>query len=194
MAKSSKSKSSKSADSVIDVTANAIFAEALAIQSRLAILSEEARAVRGQRNDEEFRQYMLTAIGAAQAGILPRSKGMAALREAFIAAGRSKRNAQTIVEVCLNKRVREMAKQALAAPDTLDALRAAFAEYEVDSVSSLKRWLTPPASAVDQLIERVSRLEGDDAELFAAAMEAWLAQRAEMGDASDEAGDEADAA
>ena len=187
-------KNSKPAASVIDVTAHAIFAEALAIQSRLAVLSEEARAVRGQRNDEEFRQYMLVAIGAAVTGILPRSKGMAALREAFIAAGRSKRNAQTIVEVCLNKRVREMAKAALAAPDTFNALRASLAEMDVDSVSSMKRWLMPPASAVDQLIERVSRLEGDDEEMFAAAMESWLAKRAETGDAGEDADDIADAA
>lgn len=187
------SKIHKPAASVIDITANMVFAEALAIQSRLAVLADEARAVRGQRNDEEFRQYLLVAIGAAQSNILPRSKGMAALREAFIAAGRSKRNAQTIVEVCLNKRVRELAKQALASPDTLDALRASLAEVEVDSVSSLKRWLTPPASAVDQLIERVSRLEGDDADAFAAAMEAWLAQRAEASDA-DTVEDVADAA
>lgn len=189
------SKNHKTVASVIDVTTNLIFAEALAMQSSLTALAAEAKAVRGQRNDVEFRQYLLTAIGAAQSGILPRSKGMAALREAFIAAGRSKRNAQTIVEVCLNKRVRELAKQALAAPDTLDALRASLAEVEVDSVSSLKRWLTPPASAVDALIERVAKLEGDDAEMFAAAMEAWLAQRAETGDAGEDAGEDvADAA
>ena len=175
-------KNSKPTASVIDVTANPIFAEALAIQSTLAVLSDEARAVRGQRNDEEFRQYLLVAVGAAQSGILPRSKGMTALREAFISAGRSKRNAQTIVEVCLNKRVREMAKAAMDAPDTLDAFRASLAEVEVGSVSSLKRWLMPPASAVDQLIERVARLEGDDADAFASAMESWLAKRAETGD------------
>jgi hypothetical protein len=40
----------------------------------------------------------------------------------------------------------------------------------------------------------VSRLEGDDAELFAAAMEAWLAKRAETGDAGEDADDIADAA
>lgn len=189
------SKTHKPVASVIDITSNLIFSEALAIQSRLAVLADEARAVRGQRNDEEFRQYLLVAIGAAQSGILPRSKGMAALREAFIAAGRSKRNAQTIVEVTLNKRVRELAKAALAAPDTLDALRASLAEVEVDSVSSMKRWLTPPASAVDALIERVSRLEGDDADAFAAAMEAWLAKRAETGDTGEDAGEDvADAA
>lgn len=188
-------KTHKTAASVIDITANAIFSEALAIQSLLARLSDEARAVRGQRNEEEFRQYLLVAIGAAQSGILPRTKGMAALREAFIAAGRSKRNAQTIVEVCLNKRVREMAKQAMASPytgDAVDALRAAFLAIEIDSVSSLKRWLTPPASAVDQLIERVSKLEGDDAELFADAMEAWLAKRDADADAGED--DVADAA
>ena len=183
-------KNSKAAASVIDVTTNGAFCEALSIQSTLATLATEAAAVRGMRNDAEFRQYIYTAVAAAQMGILPRSKGMAALREAFIGAGRSKRNAQTIVEVTLNKRVREMAKQALAAPDTFDALRAALAEVEVDSVSSLKRWLTPPASAVDQLIERVSRLEGDDAELFAAAMEAWLSKR----DADADTGNEDDVA
>ena len=188
------SKIHKPAASVIDVTTNGAFCEALSIQSSLAILSEEARAVRGQRNDAEFRQYIYTALAAAQMGILPRSKGMAAMREAFISAGRSKRNAQTIVEVTLNKRVRELAKAALAAPDTFDALRASLAEVEVDSVSSLKRWITPPASAVDQLIERVAKLEGDDADAFAAAMENWLAQRAEMGDANDTTDDVADAA
>ena len=182
------SKNSKPAASVIDVTTNMCFAEALAIQSTLAALASEISHVRGQRNDTEFRQYMLTAIAAAEMGIMPRSKGMAALRESFITAGRSKRNAQTIVEVCLNKRMRELAKQAIdATTAALEALRAALAEVEVDSVSSLKRWLMPPASAVDQLIERVSRLEGDDAELFAAAMEAWLAKRAETGDAGEEA-------
>lgn len=188
-------KMNKPAASIIDVTANACFSEALAIQSTLKTLSDEAAAVRGMRNDAEFKQYMLTAIGAATSGILPRSKGMAALREAFIAAGRSKRNAQTIVEVTLHKRVRELAKAALNAPDTLDAFRASLAELEIDSVSSLKRWLAPPASAVDQLIERVAKLEGDDAELFAAAMEAWLAKRDEAGDAGDAGEDDiADAA
>lgn len=187
-------KNHKPAASVIDVNENIAFCEALSIQSCLAVLAEEVRIVRGNRNDAEFRQYIYTAIAAAQMSILPRSKGMAAMREAFIAAGRSKRNAQTIVEVTLNKRVREMAKAALSAPDTFNALRAALAEVEVDSVSSMKRWISPPASAVDQLIERVSRLEGDDAELFAAAMEAWLAQRAEAGDAGDAGEDVADAA
>ena len=187
-------KNNKAAASVIDVTANPILAEAIAIQSQLATLGEEISLVRGQRNDAEFRQYLLVAIGAATSGIMPRSKGMAALREAFISAGRSKRNAQTIVEACLNKRVRELARQALAASDTIDALRASLAEVDVDSVSSLKRWLVPPASAVDQLIERVSRLEGDDADAFASAMEAWLAHR-ETGDAGEDAGEDiADAA
>lgn len=187
-------KNIKAAASVLDVTANMCFAEALAIQSHLAALASEISHVRGQRNDAEFKQYLLVAIGAATSGILPRSKGMAALREAFIAAGRSKRNAQTIVEVCLNKRVREMAKAAMDATDTIDALRAALAEVEVDSVSSLKRWLTPPASAVDQLIERVAKLEGDDAELFAAAMEEWLEKREAKRDAGDAGEDVADAA
>lgn len=188
-------KTNKTAASVIDVTANGCFSEALAIQSTLATLAGEISHVRGMRNDAEFRQYLLAALAAAEMGIMPRSKGMAAMREAFINAGRSKRNAQTIVEVTLNKRVRELARQALETLNPTDVLRATLAEVEVDSVSSLKRWLTPPASAVDQLIERVSRLEGDDAELFAAAMEAWLAKRAETGDAGEDvAEDVADAA
>jgi len=186
------SKTHKTAASVIDITGNAIIAEALAIQSSLTALAAEAKAVRGHRDDAEFRQYMLTAIGAAVSGIKPNSKGSTALREAFIAAGRSKRNAETIVQATLNKRVATLAKAALDAPDTLDALRAALAEYEVDSVSSLKRWLAPATNVVDELCKKIAKLEGDDAELFAAAMEAWLAERDAKRDA--DTADQADAA
>lgn len=182
--------------SVIDVTANGTVCEALAIQSSLTALSAEAKAIRGQRDDAEFRQYLLTALGAAEMGIKPNSKGSTALREAFVSAGRSKRNSETIVQACLNKRVAALAKQAMASPytgDAVDALRAAFLAIEIDSVSSLKRWLAPAANVVDELCKRVAKLDGDDAEMFAAAMEAWLAERDAKRDA-DTAGDVADAA
>jgi len=180
------------ASSIIDVTTNGTVCEALAIQSTLTALSAEFKAVRGHRDDAEFRQYLLTALGAAEMGIKPNSKGSTALREAFVSAGRSKRNSETIVQACLNKRVAALAKAALAAPDTLDALRASLAEYEVDSVSSLKRWLAPATNVVDELCKKIAKLDGDDAELFAAAMEAWLAERDAKRDA--DTADQADAA
>lgn len=179
--------------SVIDVTANGTVSEALAIQSSLTALSAEAKAIRGQRDDAEFRQYLLTALGAAEMGIKPNSKGSTALREAFVSAGRSKRNSETIVQATLNRRVATLARQALDTQNPLDVLRSALADYEVDSVSSLKRWLAPATNIVDDLCKRVAKLDGDDAEMFAAAMEAWLAERDAKRDAGD-AGDVADAA
>lgn len=182
------------AASIIDITANGTVCEALAIQSTLTALGAEIKTVRGQRDDAEFRQYMLTALGAAEMAIKPNSKGSTALREAFVSAGRSKRNSETIVQACLNKRVAALAKHALANGDNpVDALRAALADNDVDSVSSLKRWLAPAANIVDDLCKRVAKLDGDDAEMFAAAMEAWLAERDAKRDA-DTAGDVADAA
>lgn len=179
--------------SVIDVTTNGTVCEALAIQSSLTALSAEIKTVRGHRDDAEFKQYMLTALGAAEMGIKPNSKGSTALREAFVSAGRSKRNSETIVQVCLNKRVAVMAKQAMASPytgDAVDALRAAFLAIEIDSVSSLKRWLAPAANVVAELIKKIEKLEGDDAELFEAAIGEWMTKR----ELARDAGDVADAA
>jgi len=182
------------AASIIDVTANGTVCEALAIQSSLTALSAEIKTVRGHRDDAEFRQYLLTALGAAEMGIKPNSKGSTALREAFVSAGRSKRNSETIVQATLNKRVATLAKHALANDNPVDALRAALAENDVDSVSSLKRWLAPAANVVDELCKRIAKLDGDDAELFAAAMEAWLAERDAKRDADTGVEDVADAA
>lgn len=166
------------AASIIDITANGTVCEALAIQSSLTALSAEAKAIRGQRDDAEFRQYLLTALGAAEMGIKPNSKGSTALREAFVSAGRSKRNSETIVQACLNKRVAALAKHALANGDNpVDELRAALADNDVDSVSSLKRWLAPAKSVVAELVKKIEKLDGDDADAFAAEMEAWLAKR-----------------
>ena len=63
----------------------------------------------------------------------------------------------------------------------------------MDSVSSLKRWLAPATNVVDELCKKIAKLDGDDAELFAAAMEAWLVERDAKRDA-DTAEDVADAA
>jgi len=176
--------------SVIDVTTNGTVCEALAIQSTLTALGAEIKTVRGHRDDAEFRQYLLTALGAAEMGIKPNSKGSTALREAFVSAGRSKRNSETIVQATLNKKVATLARQALDTQNALEVFRSALAEYEVNSVSSLKRWLAPATNVVDELCKKIAKLDGDDAELFAAAMEAWLAER----DAKRDAGDVADAA
>jgi hypothetical protein len=182
------------AASIIDITANSTVSEALAIQSSLMALSAEIKTVRGHRDDAEFKQYLLTALGAAEMGIKPNSKGSTALREAFVSAGRSKRNSETIVQACLNKRVAALAKHALANGDNpVDALRAALADNDVDSVSSLKRWLAPATNVVAELIKKIEKLEGDDAELFEAAIGEWMTKR-ELARDADTAGDVADAA
>ena len=170
-------KTIKTAASVIDVNQNPMFSEALALQSRLAVLSEEAATVRGLRNDAEFRQYLLAALGAVAMGIKPRSKGSVAMREALIAAGRTKRNAETLVETTLNKRVAELARAASGTDDPVAALVASFAELEIDSVSSMKRWLAPAVDKVDRLMEAVAKLDGDDADAFASAIVTWLDAR-----------------
>lgn len=184
-------KTIKTAASIIDVNQNAMFAEALALQSRLAILSEEAATVRGLRNDAEFKQYLLAALAAVAMGIKPRSKGSVAMREALIAAGRTKRNAETLVEVTLNKRVAELARAAIASGevDPVPTLVASFAELEIDSVSSLKRWLAPAVDKVDRLMETVGKLSDDDADTFAVYIAKWLADR----DAAVDADADADA-
>jgi hypothetical protein len=181
-------KTIKSAASIIDVNANAMFREAVNIQSRLAILSEEAATVRGLRNDAEFRQYLFAALGAVAMGIKPRSKGSVAMREAMIAAGRTKRNAETLVEVTLNKRVAELARAASGDSDPVAALVASFAELDIDSVSSLKRWLAPAVDKVERLLEAVGKLDGDDADAFASAIATWLDARdtATMTDADED--------
>jgi len=167
----------KTAVSVIDVNQNATFAEALALQSRLAVLSEEAATVRGMRNDAEYRQYILAALAAVAMGIKSRSKGSVAMREAFITAGRTKRNAETLVETTLNKRVADLARAASGEPDPVAALITSFAELEIDSVSSLKRWLAPAVDKVEKLLEAVGKLDADDADAFASAIAAWLDAR-----------------
>jgi hypothetical protein len=188
-------KTIKAAASVIDVNANAMFREAVNIQSRLAILSEEAATVRGLRNDAEFKQYLLAALAAAAMGIKPRSKGSVAMREAMIAAGRSKRNAETLVETTLNKRVAELARAASGDADPVAALVASFAEIEIDSVSSLKRWLAPAVDKVDRLIEAVGKLSNDEADAFASAIVAWLDKRDNVAvDADADEDEDADAA
>lgn len=178
------------AASIIDVTTNGTVCEALAIQSSLTALSAEAKAIRGQRDDAEFRQYLLTALGAAEMGIKPNSKGSTALREAFVSAGRSKRNSETIVQATLNKKVAALARQALDTQNPLDVLRSALEDYEVNSVSSLKRWLAPATNVVAELIKKIEKLEGDDAELFEAAIGEWMTKR----ELARDAGDVADAA
>ena len=170
-------KTLKTAVSVIDVNQNEMFREAINLQSRLASLSEEASVVRGLRNDAEFRQYLLAALGAVAMGIKPRSKGSVAMREALIAAGRTKRNAETLVETTLNKRVAELARAASGTDDPVAALVASFAELEIDSVSSMKRWLAPAVDKVDRLMEAVAKLDGDDADAFASAIVTWLDAR-----------------
>jgi hypothetical protein len=170
-------KSTKAVASVIDLTANPLFAEALALQSRLASMTADIAAMRGERNDAEFRQYITTALAAAKMGIAPRSKGATAMREAFIGAGRTKRNAQTIVEATLNKRVAAMARAASGEEDPVAALITSFAELEIDSVSSLKRWLAPAVDKVDRLLEAIGKLSDDDADTFASAIAAWLDAR-----------------
>lgn len=182
-------KTIKAATSIIDVNANAMFREAVNLQSRLAILSEEAATVRGMRNDAEFRQYLLAALGAVAMGIKPRSKGSVAMREALIAAGRTKRNAETLVEVTLNKRVAELARAASGTDDPVAALIASFAELEIDSVSSLKRWLAPAVDKVDRLMETVGKLSDDDADTFAVYIAKWLADRDATTDADADADD-----
>jgi hypothetical protein len=124
-------------------------------------------------------------------GIKPRSKGSVAMREALIAAGRTKRNAETLVEVTLNKRVAELARAAIASGevDPVPTLVASFAELEIDSVSSLKRWLAPAVDKVDRLMETVGKLSDDDADTFAVYIAKWLADR----DAAVDADADADA-
>lgn len=170
-------KTIKTAVSVIDLTANPLFAEALALQSRLAGMTADISALRGERNDAEFRQYIATALAAVKMGIAPRSKGATAMREAFIGAGRTKRNSQTIVEATLNKRVSAMARIALTDPDPVANMVTALADVEVTSVSSWKRWLAPATDRVEKLMEAVARLEGDDAESFATQVLAWIESR-----------------
>jgi hypothetical protein len=182
-------KTIKTAASVIDVNQNALFSEALALQSRLAILSEEAATVRGMRNDAEFRQYLLAALAAVTMGIKPRSKGSVAMREAMIAAGRTKRNAETLVEATLNKRVAELARAASGEEDPVAALITNFAELEIDSVSSLKRWLAPAVDKVERLLETVGKLSDDDADTFAVYIAKWLADRDAAVDADADADD-----
>lgn len=178
------------AASIIDITANSTVSEALAIQSSLTALSAEIKTVRGHRDDAEFKQYLLTALGAAEMGIKPNSKGSTALREAFVSAGRSKRNSETIVQATLNKKVATLARQALDTQNALEVFRSALAEYEVNSVSSLKRWLAPATNVVAELIKKIEKLDADDAELFEAAIGEWMTKR----ELARDAGDVADAA
>jgi hypothetical protein len=187
-------KNHKPTASVIDVTANATMSAALAMQSSIAAYDDEVAVARGIRNGAEFRQYCLAALAGVVLGIKAKSRGARAMADAFVAAGRSKRNAETIVAAVLHRDVQALAR--LAGTEASDddgriaALARALGERDVDSVSAWKRWLAENVSRAARLAKAMEKLDGDDADEFAALAADWLAARAAK--ATTASGDDAD--
>jgi len=151
---------------------NLNFTSALELQAIINDFAGEARTARGKANSAEFMQYCLFLTGNIKEKVKLRTKKSVAIKEALVEAGRSERNAQTVVGVVFNSKLGKLVKDCTDVQSVIDTL----AEHELDSVTKLKQYVTKPVDKVQRLIEAIEKLEGDERESLFAGCEGmgWL--------------------
>jgi hypothetical protein len=142
---------------------NLNFASAIDLQAVINNHAKEARAATGEKNTVEFMQYSLFIAGNIIEKIKLRTKKAKAVKEMLIEAGRSDRNAQTIVSVVFNSKIGKLVKDCTTPQAVVDVLAA----NELDSVSKLKRFIAEPIDKVAKLLEAIANLEQDERDSFA---------------------------
>ena len=142
---------------------NQNFTSAIELQAVINNHAKEARAATGEKNTVEFMQYSLFIAGNIIEKIKLRTKKAKAVKEMLIEAGRSDRNAQTIVSVVFNSKIGKLVKDCTTPQDVVDVLAA----NELDSVSKLKRFIAEPIDKVAKLLEAIANLEQDERDSFA---------------------------
>jgi hypothetical protein len=141
---------------------NQNFTSAIELQAVINNHAKEARAATGEKNTVEFMQYSLFIAGNIIEKIKLRTKKAKAVKEMLIEAGRSDRNAQTIVSVVFNSKIGKLVKDCTTPQDVVDVLAA----NELDSVTKLKRFIAEPIDKVAKLLEAIANLEQDERESF----------------------------
>ena len=140
------------------------FTNALKMQAVINDFVGEAKEARGKVNNAEFMQYCLFLTGNITEKVKLRTKKSVAIKEALTEAGRSERNAQTVVGVVFNSKLGKLVKDCSDVQSVVDTL----AEHSLDSVTKLKQYVAKPVDKVQRLIEAIENLEGDEREnLFA---------------------------
>lgn len=143
---------------------NVNFTSAIKLQAVIGQYTSEARTARGNANSTEFMQYCLFLTGNITEKVKLRTKKSVAIKEALTEAGRSERNAQTVVGVVFNSKLGKLVKDCSDVQSVVDTL----AEHSLDSVTKLKQYVAKPVDKVQRLIEAIENLEGDEREnLFA---------------------------
>jgi ribosomal protein L4 len=141
---------------------NTHFISAVELQTAINSHAKEARAMMGEKNTFEFMQYSLFITGNISENIKLRTKKAKAVKELLTEAGRSDRNAQTIISVVFNAKIGKLVKDCKTPQDVVDVLAA----NELDSVSKLKRFIAEPVDRVAKLLEAIGKLEQDERESF----------------------------
>ena len=140
------------------------FTSAIKMQAVINDFAGEAKAARGKANSAEFMQYCLFLTGNISEKVKLRTKKSVAIKEALVEAGRSERNAQTVVGVVFNSKLGKLVKDCSEVQSVIDTL----AEHELDSVTKLKQFVAGPVDKVQRLIDAIEKLEeGDRESLFA---------------------------
>ena len=142
---------------------NLNFTGAIELQEVINGHALQARKATGEKNNVEFMQYSLFITGNISENIKLRTKKAKAVKELLIEAGRSDRNAQTVVSVVFNSKIGKLVKDCENPQDVVDVL----AENELDSVSKLKRFIAEPVDKVAKLLEAIANLEQDERDSFA---------------------------
>ena len=142
---------------------NANFTSAIELQEVINGHALQARKATGEKNTVEFLQYSLFIAGNISEKIKLRTKKAKAVKEMLIEAGRSDRNAQTIISVVFNSKIGKLVKDCTTPQAVVDVLAA----NELDSVSKLKRFIAEPVDKVAKLLEAIAKLEKDERESFA---------------------------
>ena len=142
---------------------NLNFTSAIELQEVINGHALQARKATGEKNNVEFMQYSLFITGNISENIKLRTKKAKAVKELLIEAGRSDRNAQTVVSVVFNSKIGKLVKDCTTPQDVVDVLAA----NELDSVSKLKRFIAEPVDKVAKLLEAIANLEQDERDSFA---------------------------
>jgi hypothetical protein len=141
---------------------NLNFTSAIDLQAVINNHAKEARVATGEKNTVEFMQYSLFIAGNISENIKLRTKKAKAVKELLVEAGRSDRNAQTIISVVFNSKIGKLVKDCTTPQGVVDVLAA----NELDSVSKLKRFIAEPIDKVAKLLEAIANLEQDERDSF----------------------------
>tara|TARA_S200002703_G_scaffold159905_2_gene175365 strand:- start:133 stop:639 length:507 start_codon:yes stop_codon:yes gene_type:complete len=158
---------------------NALFNNAIALQSDLDKRTAKAGKAKQELNDAAYVQMVLFIAGNQSEKINAGTKKAGALQAQLIEAhGFKKRHAQTITSVSLNKNIFKMVAGGLAKLETPEnngqlaqSVTNILADNELTSVNKLKAYIATPVDKVAKLLEAIAKLEGDEMEEFKAGYE-----------------------